>query len=466
MTQDPTSLIATQLTTAIRVREISAREALEAHLERIAQENPRLNAVVTLDEEGARKRAREADEALVRGEVWGPLHGLPMTLKDGHSTKGMRTTCGYEPLADYVPQEDGTVAARLKAAGAIIMGKTNVSPLLGNIQSDNAIFGRTNNPWDVQRTAGGSSGGAAAALAVGMTPLEVGSDLAGSIRIPAHFCGVYGLKTTEHRVSMRGHIPPVPGRVRSARLMWSIGPMARSVEDLALAYRVIAGADGHDMDVPPVAVGDMQRVEIRGLRVAFAPTFPGVPVSEAIRSALVRVAAKLESAGAVVEERLPEIDFRELARARAVLSRIVDFEQLANASAARLRELGVATAGDEPPPSMADYLGALDTRDRITAVWEAFFGEWEVLLCPVSMTTAFAHCPVDTPLQVDGETVNYWRAVGHTAPFNFTGHPSVAVPIGRDADGLPIGAQVVGKRWGEERLLGAAARVAEAVDYK
>jgi amidase len=467
MTQDLTNLTATQLIAAIRAREISATEVLEAHLARIREQNPHLNAVVTLDEEGARNRAREADQALARGEVWGPLHGLPMTLKDCHSTKGMRTTCGYKPLADYVPDEDGTVAARLKAAGAIIIGKTNVSPLLGNIQSDNPIFGRTNNPWNVERTSGGSSGGAAAALAVGMTPLEVGSDLAGSIRIPAHFCGVYGLKTTEHRVSMWGHIPDVPGRVRSHRLMWSIGPLARSVEDLALAYWVVSGPDGHDMDVPPVLVDDIQDVGMKGLRVAFAPTFPGVLVAASIRSALTNLASQLEQAGAVVEETLPAVDFRELHKARAPLIRVGDFEQLANArvdlsavTGAPLRPTEVET-----PPSVAEFLAALDTRDLITRLWEAFFEQWDALLCPVCMVTAFPHCPVDTPLQVDGETVNYWRAVGHTAPFNFTGHPSVAIPVGRDPDGLPIGAQLVGRRWGEEKLLGVAARVAEVAGY-
>jgi amidase len=381
-----------------------------------------------------------------------------MTLKDGHSTKGMRTTCGYEPLADYVPSEDGTVAARLKTAGAIIIGKTNVSPLLGNLQSDNPIFGRTNNPWNVERTSGGSSGGAAAALAVGMTPLEVGSDLAGSIRIPAHFCGVYGLKTTEHRVSMWGHIPDVPGMVRSHRLMWAIGPMARSVEDLALGYKIISGPDGYDMDVPPVPTGELPRMEMQGLKLAWSPTFPGVPVATSIREALARFVNCIEEAGAVVEERLPGVDFRELAKARVPLSRVVDFEQLANARSALSRAVRVTfqPAEDEQPPSMAEFLTALDTRDRITRLWEGFFGEWDALICPVCMVTAFPHCPVDTPLQVDGETVNYWRAVGHTAPFNFTGHPSVVIPIGRDGDGLPVGAQIVGRRWGEEKLLAIA----------
>ena len=465
MTQDPTNLTATQLTAAINSRQISATEVLEAHLVRIAQDNPRLNAIVTLDEEGARKRTKEADEALARGEVWGPLHGLPMTLKDGHATKGMRTTSGYEPLADYVPEEDGTVAARLKAAGAIIIGKTNVSPLLGDIQTYNAIFGRTNNPWNIERTSGGSSGGAAAALAVGMTPLEIGSDLSGSIRIPAHLCGVYGLKTTEHRVSMWGHIPDVPGRLRSHRLMWSIGPMARSVEDLALAYRIISGPDGRDMDVPPVAVGDISQVDIKGLKIAFAPTFPGLPVGASIREALAKLASQLEQAGAVVEETLPIVDFRELSRARSLLIRVVDFEELADVSAAAARAMG-RPVEKEPRPSTEEFLAALQVRDRITRQWEEFFGQWDALLCPVSMTTAFPHCPVDTPLQVDGETVNYWRALGHTGVFNFTGHPAVAVPVGRDADGLPIGAQLVGRRWGEERLLGVAARVAEVTGYQ
>jgi amidase len=459
MTQELTGLTAVQLAEAIRARRVSPTEVLEAHLARIQEENPRLNAVITLDEEGARNRAREAGEALAHGQVWGPLHGVPMTLKDGHATKGMRTTSGYEPLAAYVPEEDGTVAARLKAAGAIIIGKTNVSRLLGDFQSDNPIFGRTNNPWDVGRTSGGSSGGAAAALAVGMTPLEVGSDLAGSIRIPAHFCGVYGLKTTEYRVSMWGHIPDVPGTVRSHRLMWAIGPMARSVQDLTLAYRIISGPDGYDMDVPPVAIGEIPRLELKGLRLAWSPAFPGVPVAASIRDALTRLVARLEREGAIVEETLPSVDFRQLAKARVPLSRVVDFEQLANASAALPATTG-ATNGPpevEPPPSIEEFLTALDTRDRITRLWETFFGQWDALVCPVCMVTAFPHCPTDTPLQVDGETVNYWRAIGYTAPFNFTGQPSIVIPIGRDADGLPIGAQLVGRRWGEEKLLAIAA---------
>jgi amidase len=441
---------ATELVAAIRERRISCTEALEAHLAQIARYNPRLNAVVTLDEERTRRRAREADEATARGEIWGPLHGVPMTLKDGHSTAGMRTTSGYAPLADYVPEEDGTVSARLKAAGAIIVGKTNVSVLLGNIQSDNPIFGRTNNPWNVERTSGGSSGGAAAALATGMTPLEIGSDLAGSIRIPSHFCGVYGLKTTEHRVSMHGHIPDLPGEPRSHRHMWSIGPMARNVADLALAYRIISGPDGHDPDVPPVPIARRGVPAIRpytSLRIAWAPTFPGVPAMGAIRNALHDLASELDRLGARVEEQLPDINFGELAKTRVVLSRAV--------------RLAFRPEEDEPPVSLTDYFTALYKRGGYIATLERFFTGWDALLCPVAMTTAFTHRPTDTPIEVDGEEANYWRIIGHCAPFNFTGHPSVVIPVGSDAEGLPIGMQIVGKRWGEDRLLEVAELIAE-----
>ncbi|MFL5732058.1 MAG: amidase [Chloroflexia bacterium] len=445
--QDLAFATATELTAAIRERRVSPLEVLEAHLGQIRRHNPALNAVVTLDEEGARRRAREAGEALARGEVWGSLHGLPMTLKDAHSTAGMRTTAGYPPLAEYMPQEDGTVAARLKGSGAIIIGKTNVAELLMDIQSDNPVFGRTNNPSHLGRTSGGSSGGACAALASGMTPLEIGSDYAGSIRIPAHFCGVYGLKTTERRVSLAGHISAPHGRARTDRIQWCIGPVARSIEDLGLAYHIIAGADLHDPEVPPLSLAGEPLPALRDLSIAWAPTFPGVPVATAIREAIRGLAAELGRLGARVEERLPEVDFKEMAKVRLLLSRAVSeaFEPVEG----------------EPPVSLADYFTALDRRDGFIYEWERFFLEWDALLCPVAMTTAFPHRPADTPIPVDGQEVNYWRVIGHCAPFNLTGHPSVVIPVGRDPEGLPIGVQIAGKRWGEERLLAIAGLLAE-----
>src|SRR5256885_3731276 len=282
----------TELAGVIRAGDLSAREVLNAHLTQIASHNSALNAVITLDVERASERAREADDALTRGEIWGPLHGVPFTLKDAHATAGMRTTTGFPPLANYVPQEDGTVAARLRAAGGILIGKTNVPLMLADFQTSNPIFGRTNNPWDTARTAGGSSGGAAAALASGMTPFEIGTDLSASIRLPAHFCGVFGLKPTERRVPLTGLVPGLPGP-RPLRIMSSIGPMARSVEDLALLYAIIAGPDGYDTEVPPVSVEEPAGIDLRDMRIAVAPGFPSIPVAAEIRAAVLQLAQRI-----------------------------------------------------------------------------------------------------------------------------------------------------------------------------
>jgi amidase len=435
---------ASELATWIRQRHVSAAEVVDAYLTRIARYNPPLNAVVTLDEERARKRAQEADAALAHNETWGPLHGVPMTLKDGHSVAGMRTTAGFEPLSNYIPTEDGTVAERLKAAGVIIVGKTNVPVLLGDFQTDNPIFGRTNNPWDLNRTPGGSSGGAAAAVAAGLVPLEIGSDLSGSIRIPAHFCGVFGLKPTEHRVSLAGHIPDPPGSPRGVRVIAVIGPLARCVDDLSVALRVIAGADGRDTDVPPVPlVPEAALPPLKDLRIAWAPTFPNVPVTRDVRAAIEGLTTELTSLGCRVEERLPKVSFGEQ---RELLSRLVGFV------------IGVFQPhpGDTPLSSLADYFTALDRRDYFIRTWEHFFTAWDVLLCPVAMTTAFPHRATGTPLNVDGETVRYWEEISHCTPFSLTGHPAVVIPLGQDQEGLPIGVQLVGRRWDDERLLAIA----------
>jgi amidase len=280
-----------------------------------------------------------------------------------------------------------------------------------------------------------------------MTPLEVGSDFAGSLRIPAHFCGVYSLKPTAQRVSMHGHIPDLPGAVRTDRFMWSIGPLARSLDDLALAVRIIAGPDGHDPDVAPFVWQGLPAPELADVRLALAQTFPGVPVSNAIRDVVTHLATELDRLGARVEEHLPDVDFKEQARLRvelAEMERVVAFPNEVS-----------------PPPTLAGYLTGLQRRDATIAHWERFFEEWDALLCPVAMTTAFPHCETGAPILVEGAEVNYWRVIGHCAPFNLTGHPAVVMPAGRDADGLPIGVQLVGRRWGEEHLLAVAQRIDE-----
>ncbi len=428
----------TQLAVAIRTGEVSSTEVLEAHLAQIAARNPTLNAIITMDVEQAQKRAREADEALARGEIWGPLHGVPFTLKDAHATAGMRTTTGFPPL-DHVPHEDSAVTARLKAAGGILFGKTNVATMLGDYQTSNLIFGRTNNPWNIERTSGGSSGGAAAALAAGMTPFDVGTDLSASIRLPAHFCGIYGLKPTEQRVPLTGLLPGLQ-TPRPVRIMSCIGPMARTVDDLALLYAIIAGPDGRDTEVQPVSVDRIPDLELKQLRVAFVPTFPGLPVAAEISGAVEGLAKQLEPLCAVVEEAtLPQVDFTQ---------------DLMNAGALIGMMLGAFQPEEqEQPTTLAQYLEALDQRDRSIVAWEQFFAQWDVLLCPPSMTTAFPHCEPGSPLYVDGQQVTYWAVSGHGTLFNYTGHPAVVLPYKQDRDGLPIGIQVVGKRWNESHLL-------------
>jgi amidase len=433
---------ATQLAAAIQAGHVTATDVLEAHLAQIERRNPALNAVVTLDAERARERARQADAALARGEVWGPLHGVPFTLKDAHATAGMRTTTGFPPL-DHVPHEDSTVTARLKAAGGILIGKTNVYEMLGDsAQTINPIFGRTNNPWNVERTPGGSSGGAAAALASGMTPFEIGTDLAASIRIPAHFCGVFGLKPTEQRVPLTGLIPGLPAP-RSVRIMSCIGPMARSAEDLALLYAIIAGPDGRDTEVQPVPVDAVPHLDLKDLRMAVAPTFPGLPVAAEIRAAVAALAQQLARSGARVEEAaLPELDFNQ---------------DLSSAGELIMMMTGAFDpAAQERPTTLARYLEALHRRDRSIIAWEQFFEQWDVLLCPPSMVTAFPHCEPGSPLRVDGQEVIYWMVSAHGTMFNYTGHPAVVLPYTLDRAGLPIGVQLVGKRWGESRLLAIA----------
>jgi amidase len=437
-----------ELAAAIQARDVSAADVLEAHLAQIALHNPALNAVVTLDAERARQRAREADEALARGERWGPLHGVPFTLKDAHATAGMRTTTGFPPL-DHVPHEDSTVTARLKASGGILVGKTNVYTLLGDpAQTTNPIFGRTNNPWNTERTPGGSSGGAAAAVAAGLTPFDVGTDLSGSTRIPAHFCGVFGLKPTEQRVPLTGLIPGLQAP-RSVRIMSCIGPMARSVDDLALLYSIIAGPDGRDTEVAPVPVDAMPRLDLQGLRIAISPTFPGFPVASEIRDAVTALARQLaHHSGVVVEEAaLPELDY--------------------NQDLMSCGELIVMTTGafqpdaQEPSATLAHYLEALDRRDHSIVAWEQFFKRWDALLCPPSMVTAFPHCEPGSPLLVDGQETTYWLVSAHGTVFNYSGHPAVVVPYALDRDGLPIGVQLVGKRWDESRLLAIAKAISD-----
>lgn len=434
---------AIELAAAIAAREISAVEALDAHLAQIDRHNGAVNAVVSLDREGAYERARMADAAIARGEALGPLHGVPFALKDTHETSGMRTTAGFPPFTDYVAKQDSPAVARLKAAGGVLMARTNVAAMLADWQSSNPLFGRTANPWNLARTAGGSSGGAAAAVAAGMTPFDIGTDMQDSIRLPAAFCGVHGLKPTERRVSLAGAFPSPGNTARSVRLMSCLGPLARGVDDLALIYRIIAGPDGRDADLAPVPVEAMPKLEVKTLRIAFAPSFRGFPVAGEISVALENLARQLQGAGAAVEEaKLPGIDpHDDLKQGGALIGMMMEAAQ------------------PEPPARptpVSRWFEALDRRDRSILAWDRFFDGYDALLCPVAMTTAFAHCEAGTPIDVDGKEQSYWMLPAYGAIFNYSGHPALSMPCGQDRHGLPIGLQLVGKRWSESRLLGVA----------
>ncbi len=471
--EDVTFKTATELADAIRDRQISAVELLDAHLARIEQHNPALNAIVTLDTERARARAKEADDARSRGEFWGVLHGVPVTIKDAIATEGIRTTGGYEPLSDYVPDQDAPVVARLKAAGAIVIGKTNLPVLSRDFQCENPIFGRSNNPWDLERTPGGSTGGGAAAVAAGLSPLELGSDIGGSVRIPAHFSGIYSLKPTEHRVPTIGHIPDLPDRPRAVRHMNTIGPLTRSLGDLDLAIRLISGPHSREVEIPPVPLDSVATPRIADLRLAWIDQFGSVPVTRDTSAGLEALAEKLTEAGAPVERRLPDrLDFEILWEMHGALihaersstmtadeeaaylrERGLDLNNL-DASSDNPMERGMAKAANATVRDLADILNRRDAQIRVL---EEFFSEVDALLCPVTATPAIRHCPRNTPIDVDGRQVAYWSAGGgYTGPFNLTGHPAIIVPLTQSSEGLPIGLQIVGPRWSEMKILAIA----------
>jgi amidase len=460
-------LPAHQMAEHVRERRVSALELLEAHLGQVVRNNVRLNALVTLDEGRARARAREADAALARGELWGPLHGVPLTIKDAFETTGLRTTSGFAPLAGHVPARDATVVARLKAAGAVIVGKTNLPRLALDTQTHNTVFGRTNNPWDVGRTPGGSSGGGAVSVASGMSSLEVGSDIGGSIRIPAHFCGVLGLKPTDGRIPLSGHIPGMPGSPRGVRHQGVAGPLARTVEDLRLALRLLGGPDGQDTEMPPVPFQEVPRRELKTYRFLWTDDVGGLPVSTGTRTALEGLARTLEAAGCSVERRAPPVDLERVWRAwglllgtevssemplSARLLTALHFQSMRGTSSINrgiLRGLW---------GRMADYTQALAVRDEVMATVEHFLEGWDAWLCPVTVGPAFTHRPSGEWLEVDARRVPYMEGTsGLPSLFNLTGHPVVAMPLRRSPhEPLPLGMQVVGRRWGDEALLSVA----------
>jgi Asp-tRNA(Asn)/Glu-tRNA(Gln) amidotransferase A subunit family amidase len=437
----------------LRSGSISSTELVEAHLDHIERVNPHLNAFTMLFANEARAAARRADQGLKQG----PLHGVPVTVKDSFDIAGFPTRVGSYFSSEAPVAEDSAVVARLRRAGAIILGKTNTPEFLTSYETDNFLTGRTNNPWDVERTPGGSSGGEAAAIAACCSPGGVGSDGGGSIRVPAHFCGIVGLKTTPGRVSRVGHRPEEPPTGLGV-----IGPLARTVADARLLFEVLAGYDDRDPFSAPVA---LQEANLDGLRIGLLEQFYDVPVQPAVRQALRAAAAALASLGFAVDEfrvdgleRAPNLWsflFSELP-ARAMKDRIVGRESEAHWTSTE----NLDRALERPPASGWQVMDTLSARDAMRRRLLEQMRKVPVLLLPVSSIAAFQHR--NRRFDTETKPIGLFQAMMSATTFNLLGLPGLAIPFGMSENGLPVGVQLVGRPWEEERLLELGVRLEEA----
>lgn len=448
-------LSATALAKAIREKQISAEEAVTTFIERIETVNPKLNAVVQLTAEKAREEARQADAALARGEVRGPLHGVPFTLKDSIETAGVVTTGGTLGRASYIPTEDATVVRRLRSAGAILLGKTNCPELGWAWESDNLIYGRTNNPYNLSLSSGGSSGGEAAIIATGGSPLGLGSDAGGSVRFPAHCCGIAGIKPTAGRVPRTGHFPG-PGGTLDA--LWQIGPLARSVEDLGLTLSVIAGVDWRDPAVVPIPFGDPKSVVLKPLRIAFH-TDNGIVAPTAVTAEVVRKAAKVltKEVAEVVETRPPGIEQTyEIFLAIFSADGGAAIESLLkSAGTTKIHSLmqQVLEIQRAHALSTAEFGAVVARGDALRRSMLSFMENFDVILCPVCAYPGMVH----------GATYERLQAFTYTMTYNLTGWPAAVVRGGTSPEGLPIGVQIVARPWREDVALATARFIESAL---
>ncbi len=450
MPNDVCWLSATELLRRMQSKEVSARDVIEAHLARIEDVNPRLNAIVTLHAEEAMAAARRADEAHARGETLGLLHGLPVAHKDSFLTRGMRTTFGSPIYADFIPELDSIIVERQRRAGAITLGKTNMPEFAAGSQTFNPVFGATRNPYDPAKTCGGSSGGAAVALAAGMVALADGSDLGGSLRNPANFCNVVGLRPSI------GRVPQWPSQDAWGTLAVA-GPMARTVEDVALFLRVLAGPDARD----PLALavdgdrfgGSLQR-DFTGTRVAWSTDLGGLPVEPAVTAVLESHRGVFTDIGCAVDETSPDLsgadDVFQTLRGVAFVN---SFGALLDEHPASFKdtivwnvELGRALTG-------AHVAAATSQRSQIFARMHEFMKTYEFLIAPVNQVAPF---PIEQeyPTEINGVTMSsYLDWMRSCSAITVTGHPAISVPCGFTPDGLPVGVQIIGRYRDEIGLL-------------
>ena len=453
---DLTFRSATSLAAAIRDKELSCRELIDAHLEQIERANPPLNAVVRVLAETARQQAREADEALERGESLGPFHGVPMTVKDAWEVAGVPSTGGTLGRAGYIPRSDATVIARMRAAGAIPIGMTNLAELSMAFESDNLVHGRTNNPYNLARTPGGSGGGGAAAIAAGMSPIEIGADLGGSIRLPCHFSGIAGIRPTTGRAPLTGYFPPPLGWITH---FTACGPMARTIEDVAVALPVISGPDWIDAGVHDMPLRDWHAASMKGLRVAVHTNNGIMPASADVAATVMRAAKALADAGAIIEEAVP-----------TGIEQCIDiFLGIATADAGEGLRTLLRMAGTERTHALMDAMLAMASEHKTAGFLHGLFAQvdmyrsamlsfmqaHDLILCPVNALPAVEH---GTSFNQDVQP-----AFSYTIAFNLTGWPGAVVRCGTSVEGLPIGVQAVARSWREDIALAVAQHLETAL---
>jgi Asp-tRNA(Asn)/Glu-tRNA(Gln) amidotransferase A subunit family amidase len=457
-----TFLSAVNMAQRIREKKISPVELAEAHLAKIARLNPKLNAFVHVDLERVRSEARKAEAAVKRNETLGPLHGVPISIKSSLDVAGLRCESGTRLRAGHVARQDAPLVARLRHAGAIVLGVTNTPELLMAWETDNLLYGRTNSPWDLERTAGGSSGGEAAAIAAGMSAGGVGSDGGGSIRVPAHFSGICGLKPTPGRIPATGHFPSSGGPFA---LIGVVGPMARTVGDVRVLFEVMQGPDDGDTCAAPVPLRWPTDDEIKRLRVGYFEDDGRTPVTSETRAAVRKAAKALRDAGFQVEPFCPE----GLEEARALWKKF--FVSAGGMLIRRMfhgreRDLSpvlkqfLEWSGVEPPLTGEALLEAWIGRDVLRAGFMEQMRNYPILLCPAAAIPAFRHG--ERSWTIDGRTVEYLDAWSYAEWFNLLGNPAAVVPFSHSPEALPIGLQIVGRPWEEEQVLTVAAALERA----
>ena len=457
VSSDPAAITqasASALAAAIRARQLTSAQVVDAYLARIAAVNPKLNAVVQVRDEAARREAAVADAALARGEVHGPLHGVPMTIKDTLEVAGVICTGGTLGRAHYVPKADATAVARLRAAGAIILGKTNVPELAGALETDNLVYGRTNNPYDLARTPGGSSGGEAAIVAACGSPIGLGTDAGGSIRAPAHYCGLAALKPTAGRVPRTGQFPRPLGP-RNGVFHPSL--IARHVADLALALPIIAGPDFQDYTVQDMPIGDMRGVDLSRLKLAFFDDDGSSTPTPEIRAAVRASAKALKVAGVATEERRPPgaehavSVYYDMSRGDGGAGTRAFLKSIGTDRISPLFEQSLTTRSAPAMASITDALAAFNRWDIYRNTLLAFMAGYDAILSPVLPYVAVPH---GTSFEADKQA-----GAGYVQMHNLTGFPAATVRVGTSPEGLPIGVQVVARPWREDVALALANRL-------